>query len=79
MNLTLRYSVGGTRIFPADIVILDADGGVCVRREQADEILKAAEARCEREKHLREKLFTGEMSYDLHGLREIVETKRRKA
>jgi 4-hydroxy-4-methyl-2-oxoglutarate aldolase len=71
-------TVGGARISPSDIVVLDADGGVCVRQERAGEILQAAVTRCEREALLREKLAAGEMSYDLHGLREIVETKQRK-
>jgi 4-hydroxy-4-methyl-2-oxoglutarate aldolase len=70
-------TVGGARIAPADLVILDADGGVCVRRERAGEVLQAAEARYEREARLREKLAAGEMSYDLHRLREMVETQRR--
>jgi 4-hydroxy-4-methyl-2-oxoglutarate aldolase len=39
-------------------------------------VLKAAEARGEREARLREKLLAGEMSYDLHGLREVVDKKR---
>jgi 4-hydroxy-4-methyl-2-oxoglutarate aldolase len=69
-------TVGGTSIAPGDIVVLDADGGVCIKRERAAEVLKAAEARGEREARLREKLLAGEMSYDLHGLREVVDKKR---
>jgi 4-hydroxy-4-methyl-2-oxoglutarate aldolase len=77
-ELNGMVTVGGARIAPSDIVVLDADGGVCVRQDRAGEILKAAEARCEREARLREKLAAGEMSYDLHGLRDVVGTKRRK-
>jgi 4-hydroxy-4-methyl-2-oxoglutarate aldolase len=40
--------------------------------------LRASEARLEKEAHLREKLLAGALSYDLHGLREVVEKKRRK-
>jgi len=76
-ELNGTVTVGGARISPSDIIILDADGGVCVRQERAEAVLKAAEARFEKEASLREKLFAGEMSYDLHGLREIIETKRR--
>jgi 4-hydroxy-4-methyl-2-oxoglutarate aldolase len=72
-ELNVNVSVGGTEIFPADILVLDADGGVCVKRGGAEEVLKASEARLEREASLREKLVAGEMSYDLHGLREFVE------
>jgi 4-hydroxy-4-methyl-2-oxoglutarate aldolase len=77
-ELNGTVSFGGARISPSDIIVLDADGGVCVRHERAQEILKAAESRFEREARLREKLEAGEISYDLHGLREIVEKNRRK-
>ena len=76
-ELNGTVSVGGTHISPSDIIVLDADGGVCVKRERAEEILKAAEDRFEREARLREKLEAGEISYDLHGLREVVEKNRR--
>jgi 4-hydroxy-4-methyl-2-oxoglutarate aldolase len=72
-QLDVPVTVGGTSIAPGDIVVLDADGGVCIKRERAAEVLKAAEARSEREARLREKLLAGEISYDLHGLREVVE------
>lgn len=77
-ELNCAVTVGGVRIEPFDIIILDADGGVCVRQARTEEVLKAAEARYEKEARLREKLLAGEMTYDLHGLREIVEAKRRK-
>jgi 4-hydroxy-4-methyl-2-oxoglutarate aldolase len=75
-ELNVTVSVGGTHISPADILVLDADGGVCIKRERVDEVLRASEARLEREARLRKKLLAGEMSYDLHGLREVVEKKR---
>ncbi len=65
--------VGGTCISPADILLMDADGAVCVRRELAVKVLQAAEARFEREAQLRTRLLAGEISYDLHGLRKLVE------
>jgi 4-hydroxy-4-methyl-2-oxoglutarate aldolase len=70
--------VGGAWIAPQDIVIMDADGAVCVPKERAAEVLKASEARFEKEARLREKLLSGETSYDLHGLREFVEKNRRE-
>lgn len=76
-GLNGAVTVGRARIAPSDIIILDSDGAVCVKLERAGEVLKAAEARFEKEARLRKKLATGEMSYDLHGLREIVEAKRR--
>lgn len=66
-------TVGGTQIASGDILVLDADGGVCVRRERVDEVLNASEERLAKEDALRKKLLAGQMSYDLHGLREVVE------
>jgi 4-hydroxy-4-methyl-2-oxoglutarate aldolase len=77
-ELNVTVSVGGVQISPFDIIVLDADGGVCVKRERAEEVLKAAESRFEREVRLREKLEAGEISYDLHGLREVVEKNWRR-
>jgi 4-hydroxy-4-methyl-2-oxoglutarate aldolase len=78
-KLNVPVSVGGTRISLGDIVVLDADGGVCVKRERAEEVLKASEARFEKEARLGKKLAAGEISYNLHGLREVVEKNRRNS
>jgi len=75
-ELNKTVAVGGAQISPGDIIVLDADGGVCLKRERAGEVLKASEARLEREALLRQKLIAGEMTYDLHGLRDLVEKKR---
>lgn len=72
-ELNTPVTIVATRISPGDIVVLDADGGVCVQRERVEAVLKAAESRLERELRLREKLLAGEISYDLHGLRDHVE------
>jgi 4-hydroxy-4-methyl-2-oxoglutarate aldolase len=77
-QLNATVSVGGAQVSPSDVLVLDADGAVCVQRERVTEVLRASEARLEREAHLREKLLAGELSYDLHGLRDVVEKKRRK-
>jgi 4-hydroxy-4-methyl-2-oxoglutarate aldolase len=76
-ELNIPVVVGGAWISPGDIVILDADGAVCIQKERAVEILKASEVRFDKEAHLREKLAAGETSYDLHRLREYVEKNRR--
>ncbi len=77
-QLNVTVSVGGAQVSPSDILILDADGAVCVQRDRIPEVLRASEARLEKEAGLREKLLAGELSYDVHGLREVVEKKRRK-
>ncbi len=68
-------SVGSAQIAPSDIIVLDADGGVCIKQERVKEVLQASEARFEKEMIMRKKLEAGEISYDLHGLREFVEKK----
>jgi 4-hydroxy-4-methyl-2-oxoglutarate aldolase len=77
-ELDATVTVGGAQITPDDVIVLDADGAVCIRRERAEQVLMAAEARFEREAALREKLVAGETSYDLHGLRDVVERNRRR-
>ncbi|BBL80275.1 methyltransferase [Rubrobacter xylanophilus] len=72
-RLDVPVEVGGARISPGDIVVLDADGAVVVEAGRAGEVLEAGRAREERERDFRKKLEAGELSYDLHGLREVVE------
>ncbi|BAS28201.1 4-carboxy-4-hydroxy-2-oxoadipate aldolase/oxaloacetate decarboxylase [Limnochorda pilosa] len=66
-------TVGGARIEVGDIVVLDDDGAVVVERSRALEVLEASRARLERENRLRDEFQSGKLSYDLHGLREVVE------
>ena len=66
--------VGGATIQQGDVVVLDADGAVVVERERLEEVLAAARERADRERVKRAKLEAGELSYDLDGLREIVES-----
>jgi 4-hydroxy-4-methyl-2-oxoglutarate aldolase len=65
--------VGGTTIASGDAVILDGDGAVAVAAGRVEEVLAAARDRAERERLKRAKLEEGALSYDLDGLREIVE------
>jgi 4-hydroxy-4-methyl-2-oxoglutarate aldolase len=66
--------VAGAHIRQGDVVVLDADGAVVVERERIDEVLASALAREEREREKRVKLKAGELSYDLDGLRHLVES-----
>jgi 4-hydroxy-4-methyl-2-oxoglutarate aldolase len=77
-ELNKIITVGGAQISPGDILVLDADGAVCIKRERADDVLKASEDRLAREAQLRKNLLAGETSYDLHGLRDYVEKKGMK-
>ncbi|HUK44791.1 MAG TPA: 4-carboxy-4-hydroxy-2-oxoadipate aldolase/oxaloacetate decarboxylase [Gaiellaceae bacterium] len=65
--------VGGATIRQGDLVVLDADGAVVVERVRVDEVLEAARVRAEREREKRAKLQAGALSYDLDGLRQLVE------
>jgi 4-hydroxy-4-methyl-2-oxoglutarate aldolase len=72
-ELDVAVSVGGALINPGDIVVLDADGVAVVEVERVDEVLAASLEREEKERVKRAKLQAGERSYDLDGLRAIVE------
>jgi 4-hydroxy-4-methyl-2-oxoglutarate aldolase len=65
--------VGGAEIRTGDTVVLDADGVVVVRRERLDEVLAASRERAQREVEKRARLAEGALSYDLDGLRRLVE------
>jgi 4-hydroxy-4-methyl-2-oxoglutarate aldolase len=65
--------VGGATIRQGDVVVLDTDGAVVVEQDRIEEVLEAARARAERELEKRAKLDAGALSYDLDGLRQLVE------
>jgi 4-hydroxy-4-methyl-2-oxoglutarate aldolase len=65
--------VAGAHIRQGDVVVLDADGAVVVERDRVDDVLASALAREEREREKRLKLESGALSYDLDGLRDLVE------
>ena len=66
-------TVGGTSIAAGDIVLLDADGAVALTIADAPAILEASRARAHSETLLREQLQAGALSYDLSGLRAVIE------
>jgi 4-hydroxy-4-methyl-2-oxoglutarate aldolase len=66
--------VAGAHIRQGDVVVLDADGAVVVEQERIEEVLRAGLEREERERVKRVRLEAGELSYDLDGLRELVES-----
>ncbi len=65
--------VGGVTIRQGDAVVLDTDGAVVVEAERIATVVAAARERAEREREKRAKLQAGELSYDLDGLRRLVE------
>ena len=65
--------VAGAPIRQGDVVVLDADGAVVVEQERLDEVLAAGLEREAREREKRARLEAGQLSYDLDGLRGLVE------
>ncbi len=72
-ELDVPVVIGGSEINPGDLVVLDCDGAVAVPHSQVAQVLVLAEERAERERLLRERYAAGELSYDVNGLREVVE------
>ncbi len=66
-------TVGGTSIAPGDLILLDADGALALAAERVPAILEASRARVRSETTLRAQLKAGALSYDLSGLRAVVE------
>jgi len=71
--IDVPVTVGGAEINPGDIVVLDVDGVAIVEAARVDEVLAASLEREQKERVKREKLQRGERSYDLDGLRAVVE------
>jgi 4-hydroxy-4-methyl-2-oxoglutarate aldolase len=62
--------VGGATIRPHDMLVLDADGVAVVERERVEQVLAASRERAERELVKRARLESGELSWEIDGLRE---------
>jgi 4-hydroxy-4-methyl-2-oxoglutarate aldolase len=56
---------GGAIVNPGDVVVADDDGVVIVERNDAAEVLAAADARKAAEQRVRERLIKGESGMDL--------------
>ena len=72
-QIDVPVCVGGVKIAPGDLVVLDADGACVVPQAQVDDVLTRGVDREERERAMRERYLAGELSYDINGLRDIVE------
>jgi 4-hydroxy-4-methyl-2-oxoglutarate aldolase len=67
--------VGGTRIGAGDAVVLDADGAVVIAKSRIEEVLQASRERQQNENGKRARFEAGELSYDMYGIRDVVEGK----
>jgi 4-hydroxy-4-methyl-2-oxoglutarate aldolase len=75
-ELDVPVVVGGATIASGDIIVADADGVAVVEAARVDEVLAASLVREEKETVKRDKLRGGALSYELDGLRAIVEAQR---
>ena len=71
--LDVAVEIGGAAIRPGDLVVMDSDGALALPYERVAEVLPRALERAEQERTMRQRYLSGELSYDLSGLREIVE------
>ena len=69
----MTVTVGGATIRPGDVLVLDRDGVAVVEAERVEEVLAASLEREEKERVKRARLPAGERSYDIDGLRAVVE------
>lgn len=60
----------GQWIEPGDVIVADDDGVVVVPRRTAEDVLEACKAREEKEATARKRYLAGEISLDVHGMRE---------
>ncbi len=60
----------GAFIRPGDIIVADDDGVCVTRREDAEEVLKKAQAREANEEEKRKRLESGELGLDMYGFRD---------
>ena len=72
-RLDVPVVIGGVEIRPGDLIVLDCDGAMALPSAQVEEVLPLALERAERERAMRQRYASGELSYDLQGLRELVE------
>jgi 4-hydroxy-4-methyl-2-oxoglutarate aldolase len=61
-------TVGGTRVEPGDVVVMDGDGAVVVSAGRAEEVLEAGRRREAGEAAMMDALHAGALTLNLMGL-----------
>jgi 4-hydroxy-4-methyl-2-oxoglutarate aldolase len=65
--------VGSIEIRRGDLVVMDCDGAMVLPAVRVDEVLPLALERDEREAEMRKRYAAGELSYDVQGIRKLIE------
>ena len=68
-SVNMPIVVGGLSVRAGDAIVADDDGVCVVRREEADAVLAAAQAREADEERLRQRYLKGEISLDVLDMR----------
>ena len=72
-ELDVPVTVGGVRVKPGDVVVMDGDGAVVVEAGRTEEVLEAGRSREADEAAMMDELRAGALTLDLMGLREKLE------
>ncbi|MFC4496966.1 4-carboxy-4-hydroxy-2-oxoadipate aldolase/oxaloacetate decarboxylase [Streptomyces ovatisporus] len=72
-SVNVPVEIGGTRVEPGDVIVLDDDGVTAVAAADVAETVRAVRGRVAKEDGLRRRWAAGEFSYDAYGMREADE------
>jgi 4-hydroxy-4-methyl-2-oxoglutarate aldolase len=68
-SIDVPIVLGGSRIAPHDMIVMDSDGAVVISAAKLDHVVEATRIRRTKEQRLRTQYADGTLSYDLYGMR----------